>query len=285
MKVFSIDVGIKNLSFCLLDIDSTNSEKKKQIVLWDNIDLCQQTSNNCTYSDNNTNCFKPAKWQNLNHCLCLKHAKLYHYLFPTSASDLTVSFLNKQPLQILKNIANKYKIIYPTTLAKPALLQLLKDFSLQKCYIPIKKTNATKIDLITIGKNIQFKLNDILQPFQNNIQHIIIENQIGPIANKMKTIQGMIAQYFIMTIPNINIEFISAINKLKDYNEFINLTKETNKLDYKQRKLVSINICKNLINENQDFNKWQSFFSNYKKKDDLSDCLLQGLWYINHKII
>jgi hypothetical protein len=45
----------------------------------------------------------------------------------------------------------------------------------------------------------------------------------GPIANRMKTLQGMIAQYFIMNNV-INIEFISACNKLKDFNTNKNTT-------------------------------------------------------------
>ena len=32
----------------------------------------------------------------------------------------------------------------------------------------------------------------------DDIDTVIIENQISPIANRMKTLQGMIAQYFIM---------------------------------------------------------------------------------------
>ena len=46
---------------------------------------------------------------------------------------------------------------------------------------------------------------------------VIIENQISTIASRMKTLQGMISQYFIMKgIPSI--EFISSINKLKIIN-------------------------------------------------------------------
>ena len=48
-------------------------------------------------------------------------------------------------------------------------------------------------------------------------RYVIIENQIGPLAIRMKTIQGMIVQYFIMSNLNVeHIEFISASNKLKD---------------------------------------------------------------------
>ena len=47
---------------------------------------------------------------------------------------------------------------------------------------------------------------------------VLIENQIGPIALRMKTLQGMIMQHFIERgIPLI--EEISATNKLKEFSE------------------------------------------------------------------
>ena len=49
-----------------------------------------------------------------------------------------------------------------------------------------------------------------------NIDKIIIENQIGPLALRMKMLQGMITQHFIEN-GNDDIEFINASNKLKDF--------------------------------------------------------------------
>ena len=46
------------------------------------------------------------------------------------------------------------------------------------------------------------------------IDLILIENQIGPLALRMKMIQGMITQHFI-EVGLTNIEFVNAINKLK----------------------------------------------------------------------
>ena len=85
---------------------------------------------------------------------------------------------------------------------------IINEFINNNCYTAIAKTNATKVDLVTIGRNIQHKFDEILSDHLSSIDIIIIENQIGPIANKMKTIQGMISQYFIMKNDNIQIEFI-----------------------------------------------------------------------------
>jgi hypothetical protein len=62
------------------------------------------------------------------------------------------------------------------------------------------------VDLITIGRNLS---NQILNlKHLDNIDYVLIENQISPIANKMKTIQGMVAQLFIMrNVPTIEFVF------------------------------------------------------------------------------
>jgi len=98
----------------------------------------------------------------------------------------------------------------------------------------------------------------------------MIENQISPIANRMKTIQGMIAQYFIMRNEDINIDFVSASNKLK---KFINNNEKTT---YNERKKLSIVKCLELLQTRTEFNEWVDFFGHHKKKDDLADSFLQG---------
>jgi hypothetical protein len=148
--------------------------------------------------------------------------------------------------------------------------------------------------LVTVGRNIEHKFGEILGDHLPTIETIIIENQIGPIANKMKTIQGMLAQYFIMKNNNITIEFISASNKLKDFTPTTNIVTTVNnittnvvkkeKMDYKHRKKLGIQTCSNFVDNDCRFHLWATFLHKHQKKDDLSDCFLQGMWYITHKI-
>lgn len=270
MKILSIDIGIKNLSFCLFMI----TEKNIKIIKWDNIDLSEKNETKCIEVDKNGLCNKPAKFIRDGKCYCLKHSKKHNYLHPTN--ELSSSFLNKQKLQTLLGIADKYKLTYEKPIKKNNILALINDFIHNNCYTAIAKTNASKMDLVTIGRNIQYKLDDILDEHITNIDTIIIENQIGPIANKMKTIQGMIAQYFIMRNNNIHIEFVSASNKLKEH-----LPDE--KMDYKQRKKLGIQICLETIHNDFQFKEWETFLNKHSKKDDLSDCFLQGMWFIKNK--
>ena len=53
------------------------------------------------------------------------------------------------------------------------------------------------------------------------------------------------------------------------------------KISYKERKSKSIEITQNILNNN-NFDNWIKLFNNHKKKDDLSDSFLQGIWYINN---
>ena len=130
-----------------------------------------------------------------------------------------------------------------------------------------KKMNATKVNMIEIGQG----LNRALENIRNDVETIIIENQIGQNAIRMKAIQGMITYHFINK-KKTNIIYWNPINKLKKYNQ-----KE--KKTYTQRKKDSINITKLLLLEH--FSNFQEYFNSHKKKDDLADCFLQLIDYLD----
>jgi hypothetical protein len=249
----------------------------------------------CVEVEKNIVCNKPAKFSKANKCYCLKHSKKQPFLQPKP--DLKSSFINKQKIQSLIEISNKYNIPYKENSKKTELIQNITNFVNTNCFNPVEKGNATKVDLVTIGRNIQHKFDTIFynQATEHvaNIDSIIIENQIGPIANKMKTIQGMISQYFIMKNNNIKIEFISACNKLKDFippavalanNSETDTVSKSGKMDYKQRKQLGVKTSLHFVDTDDRFKVWSEFLHKHSKKDDLSDCFLQGMWYIKNKL-
>jgi hypothetical protein len=73
------------------------------------------------------------------------------------------------------------------------------------------------------------------------------------------------------------------MNKLKAFTE-----SDTNKSDhtkgdkseYKDRKKLGIDITKGIIADMKD---WIPFFLAHKKKDDLADSFLQGIWFLQNK--
>jgi hypothetical protein len=126
----------------------------------------------------------------------------------------------------------------------------------------------------------------------------------------MKTIQGMLAQYFIMKNSDTNIDFVSSANKLSQFRRDKECTKvtygnpappslhsENNKLsavkplentiinaDYKQHKKDGLYYCSQVIQKNACFTGWSESL-HIKKADDLADSFLQGLWFIANKLV
>jgi hypothetical protein len=93
----------------------------------------------------------------------------------------------------------------------------------------------------------------------------------------------MLAQYFIMKNSDIHIDFVSSANKLKNFKPLENTLIENNENGYKKNKKDGVQYCQQLLDSNPGLKKWESSL-NTKKKDDLADCFLQGMWYIQKNI-
>jgi len=296
MRIISIDVGIKNLAYCVF---YNGVEAAATIEKWGVVDLSQQSQSSgtevkilcsCVTTTKGTKknpsiqkqCSSAAKWRRENEYYCVAHVKKTAYLIPTS--QLKLSYFKKQNMTSLKKIIVKYGLVIDENKMKKADLVSLLDAHIQKNILePIItntiSVNATTLDLVTIGKNLKTKFDDLFNDL--HMDRVIIENQISPIANRMKTIQGMIAQYFIMkTMDNekLIIDFVSSANKLKFSPHNI---PHTIPVVYKERKALGIQYVGYYLTDSN----WLSFFNKYgNKKDDLADCYLQGIWYIQNKI-
>lgn len=290
-KIISIDVGIKNLAFCLF---SVNDQTHNQILLWDVLNLSQKTEIKCC----DTGCNSPVKFSKNGEYYCLKHAKK-HSTYKIAKADLKMTTIKKCKVKDLGILAAKYNIVIPLKETKVGILSLFQKYLDASYFDNVESVNASKLDLVTIGKNMMCQLDDILKDHLITIDLVIIENQISPIANRMKTIQGMISQYFIMRNQNIQIEFVSSANKLKgqhvadsddekypevEVKDKVEVKESKTKSTYSDRKKMGIKYCLDLINESNINISWHPFFINHKKQDDLADSFLQGIWYINNKI-
>lgn len=282
MKVLSIDIGIKNFAFCLFEKGSGNDFF--YISKWDVVNISEEESFKCSFIDksvpsinlsiNPCQCNKPAKFKKNLDYFCLKHAKKQPFQIPHS--ELNKSSVQKDKMAKLLEIVKKYDIEYEKSSKKNDLISLINQYTYENYFQKIETINANKVNLINIGSNIKTKFNNLFSD-EDTIDYVIIENQIGPIANRMKTIQGMIVQYFIMSPIFVeNIEFVSASNKLKNCN--INT-----KTKYSDRKKIGIQKCLEIISSSHSFSNQVDYFNTHKKKDDLSDSFLQGLWFINDK--
>lgn len=287
MKLVSFDVGIKNMAYCFFDVSGANIEVKD----WNVINLMPDTVKTSVLCNNNISiksnkkkginssarvCGNKAKYIKGEFCFCERHAKVSDYLMPSA--NHKVSSLNKMKTTELKQLASSLNL-EPENLKKSVIKQVFDYFECRSLKQIIKsKSNASNIDLITLGRNIKTELDKLNL---SAVECVVIENQISPIANRMKSLQGMLAQYFIMRRDSIQIEFLSSSNKLKG------LEKQHNTIesDYKQHKLDAVSHTKRII-ENPSFSSWKSHVLEHKKIDDLADAFLQGLWYLNkHNII
>ena len=287
MHIVSIDVGIKNLAICVFDLPTYNGtsitdtsideptcpENTSNLVVWDVINLAQKEVSVCSGREKGGgNCLHEAKFTKHGVCYCMTHSRNVGYHRPSR--DLETPFLKKQKVPRLREIAEKHCIVYDMTVKKADLINIIAKHGEDTCFDVVDKVDANKLDIVTIGRNIQYKLDVLFNNSFDDIGLVLIENQISPIANRMKTIQGMLSQYFLMKNDTLQIEFVSSMNKLKE-DGLINTT-------YSERKKAGISKCLGIISS--DFMTWVDFFNRHKKKDDLADCFLQGMWYIRAKI-
>lgn len=270
MIIISIDVGIKNLAYCLFSvIDKT----KYEILDWNCINLCNLSEHKCiSKCSNNEPCLNLAKYTINDKFYCKTHAKKINDFFIPTSELINYKTKNKKTnLNGLCEFADKFNIYYEKPITKTSLFKIIGEFIDKKCFKIINTKKSSDYSLVDIGKNINSNFNNLFDKY--TIDHVLIENQISPIANRMKTVQGMIAQYFIMK--NVyNVHFISSSNKLKYF------VKSRKRTTYNERKKISIESTNNLISLNNCFKKWDNAFSKSKKKDDLADAFLQCIWFL-----
>ena len=327
MRLISFDIGIKNMAYCVFDI----IDNVVTILDWNILNLMPSSTSSLNKPlclgeivskttprrEKNKHlpikkCDKIAKYKKGEQYFCDKHAKNSSYIINEKLSQL-----KKLKIEELVAKCNQYLIfsndekIPIKDLNKKELLECLQKKILEPIKI-LKTKNADETDLITLGRNMTELLNGL--EYIKTITHVIIENQISPIANRMKTIQGMLCQYFIMN-GSPNIEFISSMNKLKGFvvevesktkliRETPETTKESNEIvvevksktkkeeledkktkdkqKYKKRKNDGIIICSQFLEKNENIRKWKHCLDNVKK-DDYADSFLQGIWYLTNK--
>jgi hypothetical protein len=268
MNILSIDVGIKNLAVCHFYVDL--QQKTHKIIGWYVFDLCKSTEKHCSEKNKNgSKCNKRAKYIKNDVYCCKIHANTSKYFIPTL--EMSMKNLKKKRVSELYTLAKNYSLKHEEKVTKAELLNIFEDHIREQYFKPIIPVKIDDIHMINIGRNIADIFNEYFSDVTLDI--VLIENQISPIANKMKTVQGMISQYFIMT-SICEIIFVSSINKLKDFDG-------CSKLTYKERKSKSISICEEHLSDV----KFKEIFEKSSKKDDLADSYLQGLWYIRNKVL
>ncbi len=286
MKILSWDVGIKNLAGCIINYNVLNIEQPYEIEWWNVIDLLNQKDIICSHIDSKKSCNAKAKFCNIffnnRYNYCGVHVKQFQKVqenlkFTSIKTDNNCKFCD---------CVSKFKCNYKENdifLCTKHKNQCIKDMKL----LNVKQPSIKDIDIDKLKYNLWILLDQI--PELLKVDEVIIENQPSLKNPKMKAIAETLYNYFLcrglidkkITIsPITKVKYVSPSNKLKinKENTKLVLSSSKNKVEtYKLTKELGIKYCYQFIDSNS---KWKDYLDKYKKKDDLCDSLLQGLYYL-----
>lgn len=293
MRVISFDVGIKNLAYCYFGSEC------KTIIDWCVVDLSDD-KRTCSFV---TGCGKNATYAKSGLFFCNKHCKEYlkqHTHLRVPPEKLCRDSIAELSSTKLKKLASSLGVTVETSAGvgraranTEALREAVLSYTESHLMECVMTRNAKDIDLVEIGRNLDKHFSqlfcDTVSTGLLRPDIVIIENQISPIANRMKTIQGMIAQFFITHFrgADIPVKFISSSNKLKDFVSPVASDDggTTEGTTYDERKKTGVTVTRELLSSHPSNNtRWTDVFEKSAKKDDLADSFLQGLWYTRHVI-
>ena len=274
--ILSIDVGIKNLSFCFLRLDYEQSGQNREIEIlkWNTLNLndtcaglevsaTTTTTPSCTCK---TGCkLKPCyvyiQDNNVVHA-CKRHYKTVlepsRRIFDTKPPSYISKVLKTFTAENLRDFCKEYSFsnanatenhsdtvnvkkvkqelklkaltmlrteyVYPISTHDTCISTLQFPDQKEEPKQQIQKRNknilqqARTVSLVFVGHSLMKQFDELFYnencPYQ--IDAVVIENQISPIANRMKTVQGMITQYFLMRgVDKESIIYFSSVQKLK----------------------------------------------------------------------
>lgn len=270
MYIASFDVGIKNMAYCLFDVSDAYTIKE-----WCVVDLIDSKIEHLKCNEilkNGNTCTNNAAFTCKDKAYCKKHAeksgipKYEKTMKKTAIQKLSVSEVDRLCSQCIPP---------PSLRTKSEKVIFLTEYYLKHRLIPHKKETrkCQDFDLVDIGKRLKAAGNT---HFSTEVDLVLIENQISPIANRMKTIQGMLAQFYIMRQDTVDVKFISSQNKLKHF-------ARDEGQGYRANKKDGVKFCRQVLVE-KGFHEWEKVLDT-PKKDDLADAFLQGVWYIEQLLL
>jgi hypothetical protein len=246
MLVLSIDIGIKNLAHCLLDVAPTSLALPE----WGVVDLTGTPARTCTWPLKKKVCGRKAVFSLTDGFCCKAHAPKP---VPTAKSK-----------EEALGLCLAHGIECDARDAAKKLSEFKKSRKTTKLNVA-----ASECCAVAMSTELTRRYAELFDKYAVDV--VLIENQIGPLAAKMKLVQGMVVQYWVQK--GCKIEIVSACNKLKALK-----LKDTT---YGQRKQLSVQHTQRLVDEHALDGR---LFQTHKKKDDLADTFLQGLWYVVEKL-
>lgn len=253
--IVSIDPGIKNLAVCSM---KKQDENVFRVVDWRIANLVPESNpGECTAQ----NCARKARFFHEQKGYCGIHSK---------KAGLPFAPLDFGKLRDGKRISKKRS----AELCKIYECEDIGDVYQrieEQCLLPGREVKVTSVPEIVLCKALKTELDAIcrLEP----VSTVLIENQMGPRAVRMRSIQAMISMYFQCRGENVEIKYISPKRKLS--------SSEGAKATYAERKALGISIVEDAI---RDCGRLSKIFTEHGKQDDLADAFLQAKWFLEDQM-
>jgi len=235
MKILSWDVGIYNLSYCVLE----SIENKIDILDWDIINLID----NEEMKKNRTLIFENIP------------RKLYE---KSNLLDVDIVVIENQPSLKNPQMKSIQMILYSYFLI---LGKIIGNSEKNSSYIE-------KIDFCSASNKL--KIYDgpkIILPEKNTKRK-----------KNVDTVDNNVTDTIVNSVDNtVDNSVVNTVDNTVD-NQSITKNKKVT-IKYADKKRLAIEHAKYFLKE---FPKYIDFFENHKKKDDLADSFLQGLYYIKN---
>ena len=255
MKLISIDIGLRNLAICVLE---GTSRTDMCITYWDVIDVVGEKNGHTR-----TACFKcakPAMWvqAGAGTQACSRHR-------PKNLT-MTKAALNKKTIPELQEMAKSYSLSGKTKKdLVPAIWTEMSKSGWSKFKGNARAAGGGVLDLV----------GDIITSLDRRAESwigtdlVVCENQLD---RRMFAVQAMIHMYFACR--GFRTKGVSAVHKLDNITMAGDATGT-----YRGRKKTGIVHCEQLCPAAN-----LAFFRSHKKKDDLADSFLQGLYFLEHPV-
>ena len=255
MKLISIDIGLRNLAICVLE---GTSRTDMCITYWDVIDVVGEKNGHTR-----TACFKcakPAMWvqAGAGTQACSRHR-------PKNLT-MTKAALNKKTIPELQEMAKSYSLSGKTKKdLVPAIWTEMSKSGWSKFKGNARAAGGGVLDLV----------GDIITSLDRRAESwigtdlVVCENQLD---RRMFAVQAMIHMYFACR--GFRTKGVSAVHKLDNIACATDATGT-----YRGRKKTGIVHCEQLCPAAN-----LAFFRSHKKKDDLADSFLQGLYFLEHPV-
>ena len=254
MKLVSFDIGLRNLSVCVLEGTSRHDIK---IVHWEIIDVLGEKAG--VGAARCHKCSAAARYEHASEgtFACSKHT-------PKKKQTVTKSALNKKSVEDIQNEIKSCKIETDKT-KKTDLVALLYNHYKQNTWKKCVQSSSSG-SVLDLAPAIVASLDARTEAWKG-ADVVVLENQPE---RRMYAVQAMIHMYF--SLRKFKCSGVSASHKLSNM-----VTVEDATGTYKGRKKTGIVHAYVLVPKEH-----HAFFDKHKKKDDLADCFLQGLWALEH---